>query len=512
MNKIGEVISASVLGGTEIKLDLDNPEDLKVGYPVIVEGEKYDFYCIIQDIMSASSEIIERIANTRLLEGEGGSSLIPLDAHDTYTGGMLASHALLRAIQLIDQDGELHEPETIPPYLSHVRLASAEDAERIYIPTDSSRPLGSLRGVPEFQVSTSFDRLTEKPFAIFGRTGAGKTILNKIVCNHILSTESASIMVFDMHQEYGLFSKTDNTPGVKYFHPQQVEMFTLDPANNREARPFIIDPDKIAPSDIIVAFQDLSSAMIDALYAVNKNKGSEGLVSAIKKADPEGDGNIHPAALQALQRRISRLDRFRFITPTDTDVISSLITHIKSRKSIIIDFGTYGTETTAYLFIANVIARRLYNLYTEQSDELPRLVLFLEEAHKFLDPSIASYTIFSRLARETRKFNLILALIDQRPSRIDDEVRSQLANRLVLSLKEPNDITSALSGVPDRSMWENIVGIMPPRNVLVVGDAIRIPTVMEVLNYTVDTMKTEDVHTSKEIMDIAKDADEIFDN
>ncbi len=109
--------------------------------------------------------------------------------------------------------------------------------------------------------------------------------------------------------------------------------------------------------------------------------------------------------------------------------------------------------------------------------------MFLEEAHKFLDPNIANYTIFSKLARETRKFILILALVDQRPSKIDDEVRSQLANRLVMSLKEPSDVTSALAGVPDRSMWENIISTIPARVVTVLGDAIRIPTVIDVMRY-----------------------------
>ena len=168
----------------------------------------------------------------------------------------------------------------------------------------------------------------------------------------------------------------------------------------------------------------------------------------------------------------------------------------------------------AYLFIANVLARRLYDLYTEHNEEYPRLVLFLEEAHKFLAPGIASYTIFNKLAREMRKFNLILALVDQRPSRIDDEVRSQLANRLVLSLKEPGDISSALAGIPDRGVWENIIGTIPPRTIGLFGDAVRIPTVIEVMEYNQKNMKKhivgDEKMTEDDLNDIAKNVDEIF--
>jgi DNA helicase HerA-like ATPase len=187
--------------------------------------------------------------------------------------------------------------------------------------------------------------------------------------------------------------------------------------------------------------------------------------------------------LQALQRRMGRFQRLPFIKKGGKDAFSQMLALIKEGMSVVLDFGDFGTDQMVYLFVANVLARRLFELYTEQTEKFPRLVLFLEEAHKFLDPRIAEYSIFSRLARETRKFNLILALIDQRPSRIDDEVRSQLANRLVMSLKEPSDVESALAGVPDKGMWVNIVAKLPLRTVAVLGDAIRIPTVIDVLEY-----------------------------
>ena len=82
-------------------------------------------------------------------------------------------------------------------------------------------------------------------------------------------------------------------------------------------------------------------------------------------------------------------------------------------------------------------------------------------------------TIFSTLAREMRKFNLIVSIIDQRPSKIDDEVMSQLGNRLILSLEDPKDIAAALAGVPKAKVWATIAQSMPLRTALIVGDADR---------------------------------------
>ncbi len=496
--KIGTVIAASVISGIEAKLDLENPEDLKVGYPVIIEGKKYDFYCIVKDVYNPSSEIIEKVASVEDVE-----RLMPISMHNPSA---IFSRASLRAIQIIDKaDNRLCEPETIPQYLAQVRMAEKEDVEKIYIPTRNSMSIGSLRGVADFEIQIDFDRLTEKPFGIFGRTGVGKSILCKIICNSILAKNISSVLIFDMHGEYGIFSKTDSTQGIKYFFPESVEMFALEHSSNKDAKPFLIDSREIRVEDIIVAFQDLTPPMIDTLYIINK-KRTQPLLTAIKDATAEEYETIHPSALQALQRRISRLDRFEFVRE-GSDTFAQLLGLIKARKSIVLDFGKYGRDAMAYLFLANIIGRRLYDEYSEK--EYPRLVIFLEEAHKFLAPEVAHYSIFERLARETRKFNLILALIDQRPSRISEEVRSQLANRLILSIKESGDASAALEGVSDRAVWQGIIGTMPLRTVLVLGDAIRVPTVIDVMDYKKIKFSLPKTNI-EDIDEIAKQSEKIF--
>ncbi|MCK5548161.1 MAG: ATP-binding protein, partial [Thermoplasmata archaeon] len=427
----------------------------------------------------------------------------------------LYSKAKLRPIQLIDKGtGGLCEPETIPPYFSEARMATKNDAKNIYKVVGA--PIGTIRGLPDFDISLNLMRLTEKPFGIFGRTGAGKSIFNKILCNGIIGKDTASVLIFDMQDEYGLYSRTDRTPGLKFFHPGKVELFSLD-MKNKEARPFIIDPDEVRPQDIAVAYQsELNPNMVDALYEIDRSKPkAQDLISAIREADPNeyDKDRIHPSVLSALKRRIIRIERLSFVTPGPKDSFSELFALIRDRKSVVLEFGSFGNDQSAYLFVANVIARRLYDVYQDRNETLPRLVIFLEEAHRFLEQGVVGHTIFDRLARETRKFNLILALVDQRPSRIDENVRSQLANRLILSLKEPSDVSSSLAGVPDRSVWEKVVSTMPPRTIAVMGDAIRVPTIVDVLEYNEENMKkhfTGAKSTKKEYDDIAKKASDIL--
>jgi hypothetical protein len=513
--KIGEIVAASVLDGLTAKLQLNNPEELRIAYPVIVEGARYDFYCLVEDVVNEESDIADQLAGSSIAD-----VVVPRpETHEGYGGPIFYSKAKLRMIQLIDRETrKLGEPQTIPPYFSEVRHATRNDVERIYEPTAKSAPLGTITGVEPFYVHLDFDKLVEKPFAIFGRTGTGKSILNKLVCAAILAKEAGNVLIFDMHGEYGVYSQTDETEGLKYFFPGKVEIFSLDPKNT-EAKPFVLDAGQITPEDLVIAFQDLTPPMIDHIYQIYRRKPREvDLISAIRdkqatEHEVEG-GSIHLMVLQALQRRMGRFERLPFIKEGGKDAFSQMLALIKAGKSIVLDFGDYGTDPMVYLFIANVLARRLFDLYTERTAEYPRLVLFLEEAHKFLDPRIAEYSIFSRLARETRKFNLILALIDQRPARIDEEVRSQLANRLVMSLKEPSDVESALAGVPDKGMWVNIVAKLPLRAVAVIGDAIRIPTVIDVLEYDEfqvrEHLLASDAVDEKTMKGIETRADDVF--
>jgi len=513
--KIGEIVAASVIDGLVAKLQLGNPEELKIAFPVIVEGARYDFYCLVEDVLNEESDIADQLAGSTIAD-----VIVPRpETHEGYGGPIFYSKAKLRMIQLVDRETKkLSEPQTIPPYFSACRHATRDDVERIYEVTETSATLGTITGVEPFHVQLDMKKLVEKPFAIFGRTGTGKSILNKLVCAGILSKDVGSVLIFDMHSEYGVFSATDKTEGLKFFFPGKVEIFSLDP-KNREAKPFVLDTGEITPEDLIVALQDLTAPMVDTLYEIAKTRGGRDLISAVKDAtmDMLGSERAHEMTLQGLKRRIGRLDRLPFLKAMTQakDAFAYILGAIRDGKSVVLDFGDYGTDQMVYLFVANILSRRLFELYTERNEEYPRLVLFLEEAHKFLSPEIAPYAhTFSRLARETRKFNLILALVDQRPSRISDEVRSQLANRLVMSLKEPSDVEAALAGVPDKKMWENIIAKLPLRTVAVIGDAIRIPTVIDVLSY--DDLNVREHILGGGILDegavqeIAKRADDVF--
>ncbi len=367
--KIGEIVAASVIDGLVAKLQLGNPEELKIAFPVIVEGARYDFYCLVEDVLNEESDIADQLAGSTIAD-----VIVPRpETHEGYGGPIFYSKAKLRMIQLVDRETKkLSEPQTIPPYFSSCRHATRDDVELIYEVTDTSATLGTITGVEPFHVQLDMKKLVEKPFAIFGRTGTGKSILNKLVCAGILSKDVGSVLIFDMHSEYGVFSATDKTEGLKFFFPGKVEIFSLDP-KNREAKPFVLDTGMITPEDLIVALQDLTAPMVDTLYEIAKTRGGQDLISAVKEATMEmlGSERAHEMTLQGLKRRIGRLDRLPFLKPMKEgkDAFAHILAAIRAGKSVVLDFGDYGTDQMVYLFVANILSRRLFDLYTEQNED-----------------------------------------------------------------------------------------------------------------------------------------------
>ena len=81
---------------------------------------------------------------------------------------------------------------------------------------------------------------------------------------------------------------------------------------------------------------------------------------------------------------------------------------------------TTGWRTT-YMLIANMLSRRIWEQYRDEveraqgnaSREPNRLVIVIEEAHKFIDRALSGQSIFGQIARELRKYNVTLLVIDQ---------------------------------------------------------------------------------------------------
>ena len=81
--------------------------------------------------------------------------------------------------------------------------------------------------------------------------------------------------------------------------------------------------------------------------------------------------------------------------------------------------------------------------------------IFVEEAHRYIqndtDRFLIGYNIFERIAKEGRKYGLILGLITQRPVEMSDTVISQCSNFLIFKMNHPTDVEYIKKMVPNIS-------------------------------------------------------------
>lgn len=81
--------------------------------------------------------------------------------------------------------------------------------------------------------------------------------------------------------------------------------------------------------------------------------------------------------------------------------------------------------------------------------------IVIEEAHRYIqndtDRFLLGYNVFERIAKEGRKYGVILGLISQRPVELSDTVISQCTNFLIFKINHPVDVEYIRKMVPNIS-------------------------------------------------------------
>lgn len=132
--------------------------------------------------------------------------------------------------------------------------------------------------------------------------------------------------------------------------------------------------------------------------------------------------------------------------------------------------------------VSKVLAKVLldYLMSREEKASMP-VNLILEEAHRYvkdqLDYSILGYNIFERIAKEGRKYGLLLGISSQRPSELSRTVVSQCSNFIIHRIQNPEDLKYVSKIVPyiSENMIERLT-FVPVGTALVFGEAINIPS------------------------------------
>ena len=140
----------------------------------------------------------------------------------------------------------------------------------------------------------------------------------------------------------------------------------------------------------------------------------------------------------------------------DEQFISSMLLTPNNGRVQIVNFVLEEVDDRLAKAIVKVFARILfkYSKKKQPRGSMP-IHIMLEEAHRYVqkdrDIDILGYNIFERIAKEGRKFGIIMDLITQRPTELSETVLSQCSNFVIFKLNHPTDLEYIRKMVPNIS-------------------------------------------------------------
>lgn len=141
---------------------------------------------------------------------------------------------------------------------------------------------------------------------------------------------------------------------------------------------------------------------------------------------------------------------------TSSDFITNIIMIGSNKRAQIINFVLEDIDDRFAKAIVKVYCRIIFKFSKALKNRgaMP-IHLMLEEAHRYVqkdyDLEILGYNIFERIAKEGRKFGVIMDLITQRPTELSETVISQCTNFLIFKITHPSDLDYIKKMVPNIS-------------------------------------------------------------
>jgi len=522
---LGYIVGGGLKSGLRVRLTVP-ADNVQEGSFVVCDTSRYRYYGLVTDLQLGSTD--PRFADEK-------SDRLPEAIRGALYGKTLYTTLEMYSTLLLDMGPELTSPEraewqarvdrgeenpgpkpvkTVPAHHAPVRPADAADVAAIFGEEGGANFVIGHTIEQGYPVCLDLERLVKRSSGIFGATGTGKSFLTRMALAGLMKTDVASALVFDMHNEYGFDDRDsdrgENVAGLKSLFGSKVQVASLGKgATVRGHSPdFTLELalSDFGAADILLLTEtlDLNETAAAALSALERTWEKDWFSKFMKlrpgaviedesgKKVPAPDSvawwanghNVHPASAESLHRKLQPIYHKPYVVEQPAvDAVAAIADQLDHGRHIVLSFGEHD-DPLDYILVSNILTRRLRQKWVEKTDRsksfgetAPRpLVIAIEEAHKLLSPQVAGQTAFGTIAREMRKYNVTLLIVDQRPSGIDDEVMSQLGTRVTGWLGDEDDIRAVLSGLAGRDQLRGMLArLQEKEEVLLLGWGVKMP-------------------------------------
>ncbi len=539
-SSIGYIVGGGLKENFRVRLTVPSQE-VQEGAFVVIESGDYEYYGLVTDLQLGATD-------PRFADEQSETRFPPAIARALHGQTLYTNLEVLPSLML-ERGPEPGTPEykawmkehadrrprplpvkTVPPHHTPVRLASEGDIAEIF--GDPKAKGNFVIGYTREQnhpVCIDLERFIQRSSGVFGATGTGKSFLTRIVLAGLMHAGLASVLVFDMHNEYGFDDTASDTgarvTGLKSKFASRVRVVGLGAGakirnNSPDFNLEIAMPD-ISPADIELLTRELNlkETTPTTLEALVSTFGTKGWFSAFRAMENGAvveteDGKKTPApnsvafwarqagvndlAAEGLHSKLQRLFHKPYIVEKPAaDTIGEIVKALEAGQHVILSFADFESDLD-YLLVSNLLTRKIKDVWETRTNafrssgknEPRQLVIVVEEAHKLLNREMAAQTTFASIAREMRKYYVTLLIIDQRPSQIYDEVLSQLGTRISGWLGDEDDIHAVLSGLAGREALRGMLSrLQPKEEVLLLGWGVPMPLPVRSRRYDDDFWK-----------------------
>ncbi len=398
-----------------------------------------------------------------------------------FNSGKLVVHC--KVIGFKDQRGLLRTPRIPISGGADVYLAEEKHIKEVLDLKERGLYLGYLDG-KKIGAYLDPDKLISRHLAVMAKSGAGKSYAVGVVLEELMEV-GAPVVVIDPHGEYdSLRYPNDSFKDLELARHYEVKpkgygskvaLFALSNAYSADSTPLRFnlpqDPNELSNTFPLKFTYSQKSILYQAVRDLVQNRERFDLSELIEvlKANESA----------SKWQMISELEKIRELNifSLEQTAVNKIVR--PGQLSII---NLKGERQEVQEVVAALLLEKLF--HARKLEEIPPFFLVIEEAHNFAPERSfnvsKSSKIIRTIAAEGRKFGISLAIVSQRPARVDKSVLSQCNSQLILQVTNPNDLRALTASFEEigPSTEADIQGL-PVGKALVVGVA-NMPIFIEV--------------------------------
>ena len=468
-----------------INIKIQAKEPLPLGKYVTIERDDDKCLGLVETSLSSSSAI------SNITNFQEAIESVEVSKDSTRDKGFETTIRIIGTVESL-KNGRPTLPST--PTIPGTKISDIENnILKIIFSPDGSKwsRIGNLLRTKEIDAKINIDEIVSRHLAILSMTGMGKSNFVTVLAREI-GKRNGTAIIFDYHNDYGqleLFNEQNEKINVNHVDAKITPRIL---SGDQFAQIIDIPKSAIHQADILIEIfeqireeTDFWERLEAELVLIRDGIGAVDPVIA----NPHGaDAAEERERRRKAGRLLTRVQRARRLY---SNVIDPLIENPRDslrQNSINILNATNFNEKQADIGLSYYLETAFNdrkNAAFGNRDVIFQDPLFfvIEEAHTFIKVGSDTETKFiaGKIAKEARKFGMGLCIVSQRPSKVDEDVLSQMGSFAVLKMIQKRDQDSIFN--TSEEITEKMAGHLSSLNVgeaFLTGRFVKIPTLVKI--------------------------------